>query len=189
MSCFLTISVLYAMKSYWQMAISSVDFLDTLAPKLGHFCPKVRAQSPTLHNQQSKYVKTLQGGGNFIESQSIHDRQHALSSKKNAISNGFHCFLYFYCSYVVFSYDLRILRNKKFLTISLTRGNKTTLLSRNDLLFIMCVNGMLQDQKLINKGSYYCQQLSGGSNTFSRLKNPWEGFCTKRQIASLLRTT
>ena len=47
-------------------------------------------------------------------------------------------FLYFYCSYVVFSYDLRILRNKKFLTISLTRGNKTTLLSRNDLLFIMC---------------------------------------------------
>ena len=36
------------------------------------------------------------------------------------------------------SYDLRILRNKKLLAISLTRGNKTTLLSRNDLLFIMC---------------------------------------------------
>ena len=47
-------------------------------------------------------------------------------------------FIVFYCSYVVFSYDLRILRNKKLLAISLTRGNKTTLLSRNDLLFIMC---------------------------------------------------
>ena len=62
------------------------------------------------------------------------------------------------------SYDLRILRNKKLLAISLTRGNKTTHLSRNDLLFIMCqwhalgpeevtgVNILAQNDKLFPDG-------------------------------------